>query len=96
MFKYLEYEIQIIISSIICYRSKIIINVLILSVRGLFHTSESDVYRRQILMYKDGICADGVNFSEYVKNPMLLSHSPLSTGIIPSVGQWNNVLRDTV
>ena len=45
MFKYLEYEIKIIISIIICYRSKIIINVLILSVRGIWRlqTSDSDV-----------------------------------------------------
>ena len=42
-----------------CYGSTVIINILILSVRGLY-TSESDVCRRQILTYKDGPGAERV------------------------------------
>ena len=37
----------------LCYGSTTIINSLILLVLGPFYTSESDVYRRQILTYKN-------------------------------------------
>ena len=37
-----------------------------LSVRGRLYTSEFDVYRRQILTYKDGPGAERVNISQKV------------------------------
>ena len=50
MFKYLFYE------------SLTFRNILILSVPGLFYTSESDVCRRQILTYRDDPRAERVNY----------------------------------
>ena len=45
----------------LCYRSTVIINILILLARGdRLYTSESDVYRRQILTYKDGLSTERV------------------------------------
>ena len=43
-----------------CYVSTTIIHILILSVRGRLYTSEPDVYRRQIMTYKDGPRAERV------------------------------------
>ena len=43
------------------FRSTVIINILILTVRDHLYTSESDVYRRQILTYKDGSWPERVN-----------------------------------
>ena len=38
----------------LCYESTAIRNILLSQCRGRLYTSESDVYRRQILTYKDG------------------------------------------
>ena len=61
-----QFEI-IIVSSFwfeyICYRSTVIGNILIFLVRGRLYTSESDVYRRQILTYKDGPRTERVNLT---------------------------------
>ena len=44
----------------LCYGSTAIKNILILSVRNRLYTSESHVYKRQILTYKDGPRAERV------------------------------------
>ena len=51
------------------YGSTAVVNILILSIQcgNRLYTSESDVYRRQILMYKDGPSAERENYTE-VKN----------------------------
>ena len=44
--------------------STVIINILILSVRGRLYTSESDVYRREIVAYKDGPALKGSTYRD--------------------------------
>ena len=46
----------------LCYGSTGIINILIFSARGHHYTSESDVYIRQILTYKDGPRAERAHY----------------------------------
>ena len=56
----------------LCYRSKTTMRILILPVRDRLYTSESEVYRRQILTYKDGPRAERVkihsNESKMLRN----------------------------
>ena len=49
-----------------CYVSTAIIHILILSARGRLYTSEHDVYRRQIMTYKDGPRAERGKVSGHV------------------------------
>ena len=44
----------------LCYGSTAIVNILFLSGWGRLYTSESNVYRRQILTYKGGPLAERV------------------------------------
>ena len=45
----------------LCYRSTVNRNILFFQCEDRLYTSESDVYRRQILTYKDGSALKGLN-----------------------------------